>query len=208
MSNSGRWSLAALVAVVALIVALWPRGDDATEAGPAPSTAVPATDPAQTSLQTDAALAPCPVGEGPGAGPMAGIALFCLGNGDTVDMAAALAGTPALVNLWAYWCAPCAHELPVLQEFATRAGSSVTVLTVHSDRGADKAIARLRDLAVVLPGVQDGSAQVRTAVGAPAVLPVSVLVRPDGSIAKVIAKPFESVDEIAAAVADNLGVTV
>ena len=57
-----------------------------------------------------------------------------------------------------------------------------------------------------LPGVQDGSGRVQAAVGAPAVLPVTVLLRADGSIAAVLPLPFESADEVASVVEEHLGV--
>ncbi|MGV9679077.1 TlpA family protein disulfide reductase, partial [Nocardia sp. NPDC003482] len=152
-------------------------------------------------------LAACPR-SAPGAvaaGPLAGITLDCLADGAPVDLAAALAGRPALLNLWTYWCPPCAEELPALQRYAARPGA-VPVLTVHSDPDEAKALARLTDLGVRLPGVQDAAARVRVAAKAPAVQPVSVLVRPDGSIAKVVVRPFRDADDIAATVATELGV--
>ena len=132
--------------------------------------------------------------------------LPCSATGAPVALAAALAGKPALINLWAYWCAPCAKELPMLAQYAHRAGSAVTVLTVHS--GVDEAagLARLVDLGVHLPGVQDGGMRVRAAVGAPPALPISVLVRPDGTVAALIVRPFSGVDDITATVAQALGV--
>jgi thiol-disulfide isomerase/thioredoxin len=214
MSRTGRWSLAALVAVVALIVALWPRGgaDESADnvtglpgdrmattsavAGPAPDS----TDRARAGLE------PCPRAEGSGSGALAGITVGCLADGDPVDLAPALAGKPALLNLWAYWCAPCAQELPYLQDYAARVGDAVTVLTVHSDPDEGKALARLADLGIHLPGVEDGDARVRAAAEAPNVLPISVLVRADGSIAEVVARPFRSVEEIADTVEQALGV--
>ncbi|MFD3594824.1 TlpA family protein disulfide reductase [Nocardia sp. NPDC058640] len=143
-----------------------------------------------------------------GSGPLAGIQLTCLADGQPVDLAAALAGKPALLNLWAYWCGPCAVELPHLQEFAQRAGSALTVMTVHSDPDEAKALSRLSGLGITLPGVEDAQAAVRSAVGAPAVLPISVLVRADGSIASVEVRTFADVADIADTVAAKLGVTV
>ncbi|WP_372451888.1 TlpA family protein disulfide reductase [Nocardia albiluteola] len=204
-----RWTFVGLIAVVALAVALWPR---AQRPGPAasPTASAQQSDSGVTAAErAAAALADCPRPTGAAAaGSLAGITLDCLNDGHPVDLAAALAGRPALVNLWAYWCQPCAQELPALQQFADRAGPAVTVLTVHSDPAEAKALARLHDLDVHLPGVQDGAAKVRTAVGAPSVLPVSVLVRADGSIAKVIVRPFGNAGDIAETVAADLGVRV
>ena len=206
MSNSGRWSLAALIVVIAVVVALWPRGQSTDDE---PPSAGPVSSVVPDQVVPDAALDDCPTPAADATGrALSGVMVTCLRDGRPVDLGAALDGRPALLNLWAYWCAPCAHELPLLAEFARESAGTVTVLTVHSDSGSDKAVARLRDLGVTLPGVADPGAKVREAVGAPGVLPVSVLVRADGSVAKVIAKPFASLDEIRASVAENLGVPV
>lgn len=199
-----RWTFVGLVAVVAVAVALWPR---AQRPGPSAASAQQSGAGVTAAQRSAAALAGCPRPSGAAAaGPLAGITLDCLSDGGPVDLGAALAGRPALVNLWAYWCQPCAQELPAIQQFAARVGPAVTVLTVHSDPDEAKALARLRDLNVHLPGVQDGAARVRTAVGAPAVLPVSVLVRADGSIARVVVRPFSNAGDIAETVAADLGV--
>lgn len=216
MSSSARWSLAALLVVIGLVVAIWPRGDDgATDSGPragaGSSLQAPSADTGDlAALRADAALAACPQPTEP-AGPeaaLAGLELTCLADGAPVDVAAAVAGTPTIVNLWAYWCAPCAEELPYLQQFSDRAGDAVNVLTVHTDPNESAALSRLADYDVTLPGVQDARARVRSALGAPAVLPVSVLIRADGTVARILPQPFHSVDEIADAVESNLGVAV
>ncbi|MFD3428389.1 TlpA family protein disulfide reductase [Nocardia fluminea] len=201
-----RWVLAAVILVVAATVALWPReGSETTGVVP------------QTSRQTSGVSAgdraaagsqPCPPAAATGSGPLAGLRVSCLADGEPVDLAAALAGKPALLNLWAYWCGPCATELPHLQEFAQRAGSALTVLTVHSDPDEAKALSRLTGLGITLPGVEDPQAAVRSAIGAPAVLPVSVLVRADGTIASVEVRTFADVADIADTVSAKLGVTV
>lgn len=201
-----RLALAGLITVVALAVALWPRQSDDTTAGrdhPANSGTT-----AALTARSAAGLTPCPVpaADAVGRGPLAGLGLGCLADGKPVDLAAALAGKPALLNLWAYWCGPCAKELPDVQEYARRAGNAITVLTVHSDPDEARALALLTDLRVTLPGVLDPRAKVRTAVGAPAVLPVSVLLRADGSVAEVVVRAFSGIDDIADTVANKLGV--
>ena len=136
MTSAGRWSLAALVVVAALVVAIWPRGGDdttPTSTGPSSSAYQPPTfTPSSESLdqlRSQAALASCPTptGEAPAGSALAAITLDCVSDGAPVDLAAAVGGKPTLLNLWAYWCAPCAEELPYLQEFAERADGSINV---------------------------------------------------------------------------------
>jgi thiol-disulfide isomerase/thioredoxin len=204
-----RWVLAAVILAVAATVALWPReGSEST--GVVVQTS-PQTSGVSAEERAAAGSRPCPspaAGSVPGSGPLAGLQVSCLADGEPVDLAAALAGKPALLNLWAYWCGPCATELPHLQEFAQRAGSELTVMTVHSDPDEAKALSRLTGLGITLPGVEDPQATVRSAVGAPAVLPVSVLVRADGTIASVEVRTFADVADIADTVSAKLGVTV
>ncbi|MEC3913828.1 TlpA family protein disulfide reductase [Nocardia sp. CDC160] len=205
-----RWVLAAVIVAVAAAVALWPqftRHEDGN-AATGSTTAAPIEPAVAEADRAAAALAACPqpTGAPVGDSPLRGLTLTCLADGKPVDLVAALAGKPALLNLWAYWCGPCAEELPLLQRFSQQAGNAITVLTVHSDPGTSKALSRLIDLGVHLPGVEDSNAKVRTAVHAPAVLPISVLLRADGTVAKVVVRPFTSVEDISATVAAELGV--
>ncbi|WP_051047848.1 TlpA family protein disulfide reductase [Rhodococcus sp. AW25M09] len=201
-----------------MVYALWPRNDVpglAPSATPSLGQRAPGTDErravdtpeALAPLRQDADLAACPTtGSGNSAGPLTGITLECIGDGSYVDLGQVLAGRPALLNIWAYWCGPCAEELPYLQQYAERAGDAIAVLTVHNDANEANGLARLTDYGVTLPGVQDGGGRVAAAVGAPNVLPVSVLISADGTVAKVLPQPFRSVDDIADAVRVNLGV--
>ncbi len=132
--------------------------------------------------------------------------LECIGDGSEVDLGQALGGKPALINLWAYWCGPCAEELPHLQEYADSVAGEINVVTVHQDRNEANGLTKLADYGVRLPGVQDGTARIAAAVGAPSVLPVSVLIDADGNVAKVLPQPFRSVDEIDDAVRAELGI--
>ncbi|MFF2553189.1 TlpA family protein disulfide reductase [Nocardia sp. NPDC058058] len=197
-------SLIAVLAALVLAVA----SCSGSGGGSAGGTAAPGGKPVSASERARAALVDCPAPSGAPVAdsPLRGLTLNCLSNGSPMDLTAALAGKPALLNLWAYWCGPCAEELPLLQQFSDRASGSITVLTVHSDPGTAKGLARLTGLGIHLPGVEDPDAKVRTAVGAPAVLPISVLLRADGSVAKLVVRPFKSVDDISDTVAAELGV--
>jgi thiol-disulfide isomerase/thioredoxin len=214
MTVSTRWTLAMLVAAVAVAVALvlHLRTHPAPPAGP-----VAAEPSARTHRDADtpAALAgprqradlpPCPA-DGPGAGPPAlrGIVVECAADGAPVDVARALAGRTVVLNLWAYWCGPCAEELPALARYQQQAGSAVSVVTVHQDENETAALVRMAELGVRLPVLQDGRRAIAAALGVPNVMPATVVLRSDGSVAKVIPKPFTSADEIAAAVGAALG---
>ncbi|MGW0051025.1 TlpA family protein disulfide reductase [Nocardia cyriacigeorgica] len=211
-----RWVLSILIVAVALAVALWPRGADETTRVDDRVTTAARVDP-QARAAAGLAACPRPAEGAVGAGPLAGLSLTCLADGAPVDLTTALAGKPVVLNLWAYWCEPCRTELPILQEYANRAGPAVTVLTVHSDPAENKALAMLAALndeqraagkaPLTMPGVQDPDAAVRAAAGAPTALPITVLIRPDGSIAEYVARPFHDVDDIADTVAGALGVT-
>lgn len=212
MRASTRWSVAALVVVVALVVAMVAQlrqdaaapppqghdlGRDRRDADTAEALAAP---------RSKADLAPCPA-PGAGAGPesLRGITLECAGDGSSIDVAEALAGRTVVLNLWAYWCGPCAQELPALAEYQQRMGPRVTVLTVHQDENETAALLRLAQLGVRLPTLQDGRRLIAAALRVPNVMPATVVLRADGSVAEILPRAFATADEIAAAVNRQIG---
>jgi thiol-disulfide isomerase/thioredoxin len=220
MRASTRWTVAAFVVVVALVAALVAQlGEDA------PSTTQGQQDVARDRRDADTAealagpraradLPPCPVPgaeDGPEAsadmrsGALRSITLECAGDGSTVNVAKAVAGRAVVLNLWAYWCGPCAEELPAMAEYQRRAGPGVTVLTVHQDENETAALLRLAELGVRLPTLQDGRRLVAAALRVPNVMPATVVLRADGSVADVLPRSFATADEIAAAVNPQLG---
>lgn len=203
MSTSARWVVAAFAVAVALVVALSLQLSDepapTRRDGPAPARDHRDADTpeALAGPRAEAALPPCP-GPGTGAGPesLRGISLECAGDGQPVDVARALAGRTVVLNLWAYWCGPCADELPAMQEYQRRVGDAVTVVTVHQDENETAGLLRLAELGVRLPTLQDGRRLIAAALKAPNVMPATVILRPDGSVAGIVPRSFATADEI------------
>jgi thiol-disulfide isomerase/thioredoxin len=129
----------------------------------------------------------------------------CLADGGAVDPARVVSGRTVVLNLWAYWCAPCARDLPAMAEYQRRVGDKVTVIAVHQDENAAAALSRLADWGVRLPTWQDGRRRVAAALAVPNVMPTSVVLRADGSVAGILPRAFESADDIAAAVDQTMG---
>lgn len=207
----------ALVILVALGVAFWselgaqdpasPSGNDARDSVSSRDKRDADTPEALAGLRAAAALEPCPAaGDGPGPDRLRGIVLECVGDGTPVDIAAALAGRPVVLNLWAYWCGPCADELPAMAEYQRRVGPDVLVLTVHQDENESAALIRLAELGVHLPTVQDGRRSIAAALQVPNVMPATVVLRADGSVAEILPRSFATADDIAAAVDPKIGV--
>jgi thiol-disulfide isomerase/thioredoxin len=213
MTTSARWTVVVFVVFVAVGVAFWRQlgDDDASTATTSEVTAREHRDAdsveALAGPRASADLAPCP-GPGSGVGPEAlrGIDLECAGDGSTVDVAREVAGRPVVLNLWAYWCVPCAQELPAMAEYQKRMGAAVTVLTVHQDENETAALDRLAELGVRLPTLQDGKRLVAAALRVPNVMPATVVLRSDGTVAEILPRTFASADEIAEAVNPLIGV--
>lgn len=209
MTTSGRWTLLVVAAVAVLVAALLVEigDDDPAGGGGTPSAQVARahrdadTPEALAGPRQRADLPPCPAGgQRPGPAELRGIVVECAADGAPVDVARALAGRPAVLNLWAYWCAPCAEELPAMADYRRRVGGDIEVVTVHQDENETAALLRLAELGVRLPTLQDGQRRIAAALDVPNVMPATVVLRADGSVAKVLPQAFTTADEIAAAV--------
>jgi thiol-disulfide isomerase/thioredoxin len=183
VSTGTRWALVVLVLAVAGVVALWPRYPDKP---PEQARAkVESTRPTQdlAVARNAAALRPCPQGVG-GPDPLKGVQATCLGDGAAVDVATTVSGGPALINFWATWCAPCQDELKVLDTYAQQPGAVPVVAVQVQSKEAD-GLELLAKLGVHLPSLFDGPDALRKVLKAPQQLPVSYVVRADGSVTQV-----------------------
>lgn len=208
-----RSTIAVVVLALAGVVALWPR--DAPREGPpaggpvaetADITAPAPDDAALAPLRRQAALEPCPSpqpGAPPASGPLAGVVVPCLGAAGSVDLGAVLAGRPALLNLWASWCPSCREEMPVLAAYAAEPGA-VTVVGVNVQDRPAAALSLLAELDVDFPSVTDPDGALQRALQAPRLLPLSFVVRSDGSVQLVPPAVFRTVEQVRQAVAEHL----
>ncbi len=211
MTRGARWTIAILAVVAALAVALVLQLRDGSSQT---ADTRPTTDRQHRDADTSAALAgpreranlpPCPAaGSGPGPAPLRGVLVECAADGSIVDVARALAGRRVVLNLWAYWCVPCTAELPAMAEYQRRVGPDVMVVTVHQDENEAAALLRLAELGVRLPTLQDGRRLIASALRVANVVPATVVLRSDGSVAQTLLRDFASADEIAAAVGNNV----
>lgn len=219
MIGSARWTAAILMVVAALIAALVIElRNTARQGGGPPQPGGPAATAGRQhrDADTEAALAeprqladlpPCPTGTDktdpqPPRDALQGVTVECAADGSAVDVAAAFAGHRVVLNLWAYWCVPCRDELPAMAEYQRRAGPKTTVATVHQDENETAALLRLAELGVRLPTLQDGRRRVAAALHIPNVMPATVVLAADGSVAEILPRAFANADEIAGAVGE------
>ncbi|MDL9937536.1 TlpA disulfide reductase family protein [Gordonia sp. ABSL1-1] len=207
--------------MIAMIVAIWPRGEDSSDsdgytepvAGAPRATDAPVSDEELAQAHREAKIAPCPnTGGTPAAqSVLAGVTAPCLATGTGIDVGVATAGKPLVINIWAVWCYQCRKELPYFEEFARTAGDRVSVLGVHAEQGASNPVLVLKyltEIGVHLPSVLDTKGQVEAAIGSPPLFPCTVLIRADGTVAKILPRLFHSPEEIADVVDEHLGVRV
>lgn len=189
------------------------KSADGTSAGTAAGTS-------STEDPSDQRLPACPAGaagSGGGSGtdslaadaPLRTVTLPCLGNGTTQaasrSLAENLAGKPTVMNIWAWWCQPCRAELPHVAELATK-HPEWNVVGVHDYTDPDAGIHMLNDLHISnLASFQDGDGKVIGTLGLPAVIPITVVLRADGTVAKTFVQVFDSTDQLEQAVQGALG---
>jgi thiol-disulfide isomerase/thioredoxin len=166
--------------------------------------------PADTSLVAQAALDPCPATVGSVAPSGDGrvlpdLTLPCLGTGPAVRLSG-IAGTPAVVNVWATWCTECRAELPLLAHLAAST-PGVRVLGVDAQDDPSSALSLLAQAGVHYPSVRDDAATTKASLQWGSGLPVTLFVRSDGTVAFEQHGALASRQQLDDLVHQHLGVT-
>src|SRR5262245_7729685 len=104
-------------------------------------------------------------------------------NGQKVDLAS-FKGRPVLINFWATWCPPCKAEIPWLTEFAEKYKyENLAVIGISVDDPPEEIRKFAADQKVNYPMlVGDGESELKAAFDAEAVIPVSWLIKADGTL--------------------------
>jgi peroxiredoxin len=104
-------------------------------------------------------------------------------NGQDVRLAD-LKGRPILINFWATWCPPCKAEIPWFVEFAEKyKDKNLAVLGISVDDTPEDIRKFAAEYEINYPMlVGDGQDEMKAAYDAEAVVPVSWLINPDGTL--------------------------
>ena len=100
-----------------------------------------------------------------------------------------------IVNVWAWWCAPCREEMPYLVDLAAR-HPEWTVVGVHADQAAARGQAFLHELGVDLPSFQDPDNAFAGTLGLPGVIPITLVVR-DGVVTDTFIQQLGTPEDVA-----------
>ena len=112
------------------------------------------------------------------------------GTGPALELASC--DGPAVVNLWATWCAPCRRELPAFQEVSARR-PDVRFVGVDIGEQADHARAFLDELGITFDQFADPTGELTDALGV-AGLPITLVVDDAGMVATEHLGPMSADD--------------
>ncbi|MBE1486489.1 TlpA family protein disulfide reductase [Plantactinospora soyae] len=204
-----RLLLAGSLVPLLLLAAGCTGSDPDSEAGPVPAGQTTGTTAfADCGTLTAPLPAPTPTDTAEAAGPgeaLPALTLPCLA-GDSRVAIGELRG-PAVINLWAHWCAPCRKELPAFQRLSERTSGTLRVLGVNARDSRSRAESIGEDFGLRFPTLFDPDDRLRVALGRN-VLPITLFVDGEGRIRHRDETGALDDAELANLVRQHLGVAV
>lgn len=164
-----------LSGVLALALVASCGGDDTAE--PEVDTIVPSVDAETGDVLPDVDLVPLDGGE---------------------EISLADVDGPAVVNLWATWCAPCRREIPDFEAVHQARGDEVRFVGINIGEDADDAAAFLDEVGATYDQYLDSEGFVVTELRT-ATMPVTLVLAADGTIATKHLGPMDQ-DDLDAAI--------
>ncbi|WP_018222209.1 TlpA family protein disulfide reductase [Salinispora pacifica] len=181
--------------------------DEAAQSRPSPfadcsglTTDRPSAPPATPTAAGTASATPAAAGT-----PLPELTLACFTGGAPVDLHQ-IRG-PAVINLWASWCAPCRAELPAFQRLSERAEGQLTVVGVNMRDTRSGAQSIGEDFGVRFPSLIDQGEALQRSLGRKAI-PMTVLVDANSRIRHVDVSGALDDARLAELVRVHLGVAV
>jgi len=129
--------------------------------------------------------------------------LVDLATGGTSSLAA-IEG-PAVINLWATWCAPCRAEIPDFEEVHQARGDEIRFVGVNVGEDASAAQEFIDDIGATYDQFADPGGDVSTALRATA-MPVTVVIDADGIVTTRHLGPLDQ-DGLDEAIDEAVGLT-
>ena len=123
-----------------------------------------------------------------------------LGSGESASLAD-IEG-PAVVNLWATWCAPCRAEIPEFEEVHQARGDEVRFVGINIGEEAGPALAFIDEVGATYDQFSDPEGFVVTELQTTA-MPVTIVIGADGLITKRHLGPL-SADDLDDAIDDAI----
>ncbi|MFC0503911.1 TlpA family protein disulfide reductase [Micromonospora costi] len=155
---------------------------------------------------TTAPSSPAGATTAPGAGdPLPELTLSCFTGGAPVDLRAVRG--PAVVNIWASWCAPCRTELPAFQRLSERADGRLRVIGVNSRDTRSGAQSIGEDFGVRFPMLVDQGEALQRALNRNA-FPLTLFVDGQGRVRHTDTSGALDDARLDALVREHLGVAV
>ncbi len=121
-------------------------------------------------------------------------------DGETSSLSAI--GGPAVINLWATWCAPCRAEIPDFEEVHQRRGDAVRFVGINIGEDSSTASAFLDEVGATYDQFLDPEGYVVTELGTTAT-PITLVLDGTGEVTARHLGPMD-VDDLDAAIDEAL----